>query len=102
MQKVYAKKHMIIFQRAESGEYVVYNTNKPWEDGHTHIHTLKQAKYLVDCILNNKIPQKVNSYFLVSLIRLSNDKKYTQQVEYRLENMQKRKLYYNTPKGFRR
>ena len=67
MKKVFAKKYMVVFQREEHDEFVVYNTKKEWEEGHTHIHSYKQAMYLVDCIINNKIPKKVNKYFLVSL-----------------------------------
>ena len=63
MKKVFAKKYMVVFQREEHDEFVVYNTKKEWEDGHTHIHSYKQAMYLVDCILNNKIPKKVRRWY---------------------------------------
>ena len=101
MKKVFAKKYMVVFQREEHDEFVVYNTHKEWEQGHTHIHSYKQAMYLVDCILNNKIPKKVNKYFLVSLQRLATSKKYKEQIQRRL-NGDTKEQYHNTPKHYRK
>nr|DAZ11305.1 MAG TPA: hypothetical protein [Caudoviricetes sp.] len=58
--------------------------------------------YLVDCILNNKIPKKVNKYFLVSLVRLSNSKKYREQIQRRIDGEVELEHYHNTPKHFRK
>jgi len=58
--------------------------------------------YLVDCIINNKIPKKVNKYFLVSLVRLSNSKKYKEQIQRRIDGEVEIKHYHNTPKQFRK
>ena len=102
MQKVYTKKYMYIFKNEYKEEYVVYNSKKQWEDGHTHIHTYKQALYLVNCILNNKIPKKTNKYFLVSLLRLAKDKKYKEQLQQILDGKEAKQAYVNTPKHVRR
>ena len=102
MKKVFARKYMVVFEREEHDEFVVYTTKKEWEEGHTHIHTYKQAMYLVDCILNNKIPKKVNKYFLVSLQRLSTSKKYREQIQRRLDGEIEVKYYHNTPKHYRK
>lgn len=101
MKKVFSKKYMHVFERPEQEEFVVYNSKKEWDTGHTHIHTYKQALYLVDCILNNKIPKKTNKYFLISLQRLSNSKKYKEQIQHRLDGDYK-DTYYNTPKHYRK
>ena len=101
MKKVFAKKYMVVFEREEHDEFIVCNTRKEWEDGHTHTHTYKQALYMVDCILNNKIPKKVNKYFLVSLQRLATSKKYREQIQRRLDGDTKEQ-YHNRPKHYRK
>lgn len=101
MQVVFRKDHYIIYYNTHNENYIVYNTNKLWEDGHTHINSLKQAHYLVDCCINYKVPDKVNKYFLVSLIRLSKDKKYIDRIERKIYNIENKQKYYNTPKNFR-
>lgn len=100
--KVYSKKYMQVFKNEYKEEYVVYNSKKQWEDGHTHIHTYKQALYLVDCILKSKIPKKTNKYFLVSLLRLAKDKHYIQQITNILEGNEAKQVYINTPKNLRK
>lgn len=101
MKKLFSKKYMVVFQREESNEYIVYNMKKRWEEGHTHIRTYKQAQYLVDCILGKKIPKKTNKYFLISLKRLAKDKKYQEQLQNRIDGIYRKNQYYNTPKHFR-
>ena len=44
MKKVFAKKYMVVFQREEHDEFVVYNTKKEWEkDIHIYTATNKQC-----------------------------------------------------------
>lgn len=103
MKKIFTKKYMIVFEREEHDEYVVYNTKKEWRYGHTHIHTYKQALYLVDCVLQNKIPHKVNRYFLVSLYRVTSNKKEQELIKRVLDGDRDIKdNYHNTPKNYRK
>ena len=104
MKKVFTKKHMVVLEATNNGatNYIVINTKKQFEEGHTHIRTYEQALYLVDCILKNKIPKKCNKYFLESLIRLATNKKYIEQVQARLNGDKQFNSYHNTPKKFRK
>lgn len=100
MRKVYAKEHYIVLYSDEKENYTVYNTKVEWALGHSHINSYKQATYLVDCALGKKIPQKVNKYFLVSLLRISTDKKYKEQIERKIEGIGAKQNYHNRPKQF--
>ena len=74
---VYIKKHFII-TKVQNG-YIVYNTDKEFEKGHTHLKSFKASKTAIDLVLNSKIPRSTNFYYLESLIRLSSDKKYIEK-----------------------
>ena len=100
MRKVYAKQEYIILYSEERDNYTVYNTKKEWSEGHTHINSMKQAQYLIDCCSKNKMPEKVNKYFLVSLSRITNDKKFKDRLLRRIDNIKHKDKYYNRPKGF--
>ena len=102
MKRLFAKKYMEVFYSEERNEYVVHNMRLPFEIGHTHIRTYKQACYLVDCELNKKIPQRVNKYFLVSLIRITKDEKYKQQIQNKIDGLVHKNDYCNRPKNLRK
>ena len=77
-QKVYEKEHFIIL-KVRSGKkigYIAYNTNKEWEDGHTHLESFNMAKTMIDNVIRHKKPKTKNIYLLNSHIRLSDDPKY--------------------------
>lgn len=95
-------KPLVILYSSKEERYIVYNTNKEWNKGHTHIKTLKQAEYLCDCIRKNKVPTNVNKYFIISLLRLSNDEKYSNKLESKLHSFQGSKGYRNTPQNVRK
>ena len=101
MKKIYAKEEYIILYSEERDNYTVYNTKKKWEEGHTHINSKKQAEYLIDCCLKNKIPEKVNKYFLVSLTRITRDAKYKKKLQDKIDNIKPKQHYVNKPKGFK-
>ena len=80
---VYIKKHFII-TKVQNG-YIVYNTDKEFEKGHTHLKSFKASKTAIDLVLNSKIPRSTNFYYLESLIRLSSDKKYIEKINELIE-----------------
>lgn len=87
-QKVYEKKHYIIL-KVGSGKkvgYIVYNTNKEWKDGHTHLESFNMAKTIIDNMLKCKRPKTNNTYLLQSHIRLSDDDEYSKFIEGLLES----------------
>ena len=51
--KVYEKQGYIIL-RVRNG-YIVYNTNKVFSEGHTHLKSFAMAKTLIDNCIKHKI-----------------------------------------------
>lgn len=76
--KVYSKKNYSIYEA--HGEYIVHNLNKPFEDGHTHINRFDTAKFLLNLALHHSVPRHVCDYFITSLLRLSDNDKYTEHL----------------------
>ncbi|MCR8745002.1 hypothetical protein [Romboutsia lituseburensis] len=94
--KIYEKKEFIIFQVKEG--YVVYNTKKSFQEGHTHLKHFEAAKTAVDLVINKKIPKSTDGYYLSSLIRLSDDDKYISKINDLIETREqkgKKSKYYN-------
>ena len=94
-----------IYYCNRNNNYIVYNTRKEWKDedgncGHTHVEKYNTALYLADCVIHKKIPNRVNEYFLISLIRLSTDTKYIERIQKRIDNKECKKTYRNVPKHF--
>lgn len=82
-QKVYEKEQFIIL-KVNSGKkvgYIAYNTNKEWNEGHTHLDSFDMAKTIISNIIKFKKPKTSNMYLLKSHIRLSNDPEYTKYIE---------------------
>ena len=80
---VYIKKNFII--NKVSNGYIVINTNKQFEDGHTHLKSYKASKTAIDLVINRKIPKSTNFYYLESLIRISEDKNYIKKLRELIE-----------------
>lgn len=76
--KIFERKEFIIFQVKEG--YVVYNTKKDFEEGHTHLKHFNAAKNAIDLVISKKIPKSTNVYYLTSLVRLTNDEKYEEKI----------------------
>lgn len=103
MSRVVQEKHpFIILYSKKEDKYIVYNQNKEFEHGHTHVRTLKQAQYICDCVKKHKVPNKVNKYFIISLIRISTDKKYIEKLNLKLKAFNGSKGYRNTPQNSRK
>lgn len=60
--------------------YIIYNKNKEFENGHTHINNFKTAKYLIKLSYYKIIPKHLSSYLFKSLVRISNDELYLQKL----------------------
>ena len=95
--KIYEKKEFMIFQVKQG--YVVYNTKKSFQEGHTHLKHFQAAKTAIDLVLNRKIPRSTHGYYLTSLIRLSEDDLYINKIYELLESREqkgKKSRYYNS------
>ena len=82
-KKVYERKEYIIL--AVKKGYVVYNTEKPFAIGHSHIYGFEMAKTIIDNCIKKKMPKTRNLYLLSSHARVSNDEKYIRLVEELIE-----------------
>ena len=66
-----------------TGSYVVHNTKKEFSQGHTHINNFNTAKYIAYLVIYKKLPKNnhLSIYLIDSVIRLSNDHKYINQMK---------------------
>jgi hypothetical protein len=73
-------------------------------DAHTHLISLNGARNAIKYVTDKKIPRNTGTYYLESLVRLSDNKLYINKV-YELINIRKTKgkkqLYFNPIKKIR-
>lgn len=83
-RKVYTRKEFIILETSRSG-YLVYNTNKNFKGGHTHVgSSFQYAKSIIDLATRKAIPKNPSGKLISSLIRISNDEKYIENLQNKL------------------
>ena len=78
-QKIYERKEYIIL-KVKRG-YIVYNTKKSFEDGHTHLQSFEMSKTIIDNNIRKRRPKTKNIYLIESHIRVTDDSKYKQLLE---------------------
>lgn len=100
MELIFTKKNFKVFYSKEHNNYVVYNMKKEWDNGHTHLQKYDQTLFAIDCVTKGKIPKKTNKYFLISLVRLSKDKRYIEKLQKIIDGEERKLSYRNTPKNF--
>jgi len=61
--------------------YIVYNTRKRFENGHTHIQSFEMAKTIIDNNIRKKRPKTNSIYLIESHIRVTNDSKYKKMLQ---------------------
>ena len=83
-RKIFQRKEYSIY-RAGDG-FVVHNTNKKFENGHTHVNNFYKAKILVIMAIKREIDDKLSKRDIESLIRLTNDNRYRNKLLDKLEN----------------
>jgi len=82
-EKVYERKEYIIL-KVKKG-YIVYNTKKVFENGHTHLQSFEMSKTVIDNSIRKKRPKTNNIYLIESHIRVTSDSKYKQTLEELIE-----------------
>ena len=100
-EKIYERKEYIIL-RVKKG-YIVYNTKKDFENGHTHLQSFEMSRTLIDNSIRKKRPKTNNTYLIESHIRVTKDIKYKQILKEMLEakknktkdNKYNNRSYYN-------
>jgi len=100
---IYRKDEFVILKASEG--FIVYNTKKEWENGHSHLKSLKAAKTVINLVQKGKLPRNRGFYYLTTLQRISTEKEYIERIE-QLKQTRKEKgrkqTYYNVNKGVAR
>ena len=92
-KKVFERKEYIILQVKKG--YIIYNQNKSFDKGHTHIRSYNIAKTIIDNCIKGKRPKTKNTYLLESHIRISNNEKYINLLKELKENNKTKDKYIN-------
>lgn len=66
---------------------------------HSHIKNYKSCLWLIDLSIKKKCPYDIPKYFVVSLIRINNDKKYLNLLNNILKKKNIKHNYYNVNHG---
>ena len=83
MVRIYKKKYFNLYSNQEG--YIIHNTHKDFQKGHTHINNYNTAKFLINLALYKTVPDKnMSKYLYQSLIRISSDQSYINQTRKRL------------------
>lgn len=77
---IYSRKQYRIYRECDG--YIVHNTSKNFNNGHTHINNYNTAKHILNMARHKSIPHKsIGNYLIDSLIRLSTDKGYIRKLK---------------------
>lgn len=86
-KRVYENRGYIILKVKSKGRvgYIVHNTKKPFEKGHSHLKSFEMAKVVINNVIYEKKPKTDNIYLLESHIRLSDSDKYITYIKHLIE-----------------
>ena len=87
----YSRMGYIVF-RSRSG-WIAYNTNKRFEEGHTHLQSYHSAKNAINFCIECRVPIKASEFYLVSLQRLTKHKPYYDALQKRIEEIRSKGRY---------
>lgn len=83
-----------VLKKTLDGNFVVVNINSKYEC-HSHVKTVGAGKALCKLAAKHKLPKKKDLYFVESLIRLSNNKKYLAELKHLKDDlMSEQKIIY--------
>jgi hypothetical protein len=77
MNQLYKKDEYIIFPVEDC--FIVCNTRKVFENGHTHVKRIDIGKLLISLAVERKLPK--NPHLVDNLIRITDDKLYIEQLK---------------------
>ena len=100
MNLIYSKNEFNIYKSNDDG-YIVHNTKKKFADGHSHIRTFNQSRYIVEMVTHKIVPNHLSIYLLTSLIRISNDEIYQEKIQGLIDSKKNRgqRFYTNNMKN---
>lgn len=87
-----------VVKKTTDGNFVVVNTKSSYEC-HSHVKSIQAGKALCKLAAKHKLPKNNDLYFIESLIRLTNNKKYLcelNKLKYDIEN--NKDIDYRKPK----
>ena len=87
MVRIYKQRYFNLYTNFNKG-YIIHNTHKPFENGHTHLNNYDTAKYIIKLAYHHSVPNHLSIYLIDSLIRISNDEYYIRQ----LNNLKQKEL----------
>lgn len=65
--------------------FIVHNSKYIFNNAHTHVRTLNTAKRIIYCTTKKIIPKTFPEYLLYSLIRVTDDEHYANQIQELIE-----------------
>ena len=80
MDNVIYQKEQYVIIKADCG-FIVYNTSKEFEEGHTHLKSFKRAKDIINLALHQRIPRDYDYYCLTSLQRIADSQDYIDKIQ---------------------
>lgn len=97
--KVYEKNEYVILKVYSGSKvgFILYNTNKEWKGGHTHLDSFDMAKTIISNVSHKKKPKTTNVYLMKSHMRVSDDEQYIKYIEELIETKRNKTKdkYYN-------
>lgn len=70
--------------------YIVLNSKKGFQDGHTHINNYHMCKHVIWCVKHRFLDSKLNSYLLTSVLRLTQDREFARRLQEEIWNKEDR------------
>lgn len=96
---VYRKGEFVITKASDG--FIVYNTTKEWEGGHSHLRSFKAAKTAINLVQKGKLPRSRGFYYLTTLQRISTEEEYIECIEQLKQTgkeKERKQTYYNVNK----
>lgn len=89
---IYRYDQFVIKKTKEDG-YVVVNLNASY-DCHSHVKSIQAGKALCKLAAKRKVPRNRDLYFIESLIRLSNNRKFLIELKQLKQDIEENKVLY--------
>lgn len=84
-RKIFQRKEYSIYKVSEG--YIIHNTNKNFNKGHSHVRSFNKAKSLIDLCVRKKLPNTPRAWEIESLIRITNNNTYRNKLRNILEGL---------------
>lgn len=75
MVRVYKYHYFNLYSNFNDG-YIIHNTHKSFDNGHTHLNNYDTARYIIKLAHDHIVPKHLSVYLIDSLIRISSDEGY--------------------------